>query len=148
MGILKGISEMKFTTALDYASGTASRNGAILDMAGFRGVLFVVHFAVIAPSAVVDIRMQQDVVVGFGGAADLAGSKIVVAADDDNQIFVLELWEPVERFVRGVVTKDAANASAESAFYLQYGARNRPTTVDVTDLVTSKRLASPAEGTA
>ena len=148
MGIPKSITEFKFTSALDYASGTADRTGAILDMMGYRGVLMCVKFAVIAPGAVTSIKAQQDVVVGFGGAADLLGSAQTVVDDDDNQIFIIDLYEPVERFVRLYVDKDAANATAEMAWYMQYGARNRPVTVAVTDLVTYERHESPAEGTA
>jgi hypothetical protein len=148
VGIPKGITEFKFTTALDYASASADRNGAILDMLGYRGVLMVVKFAVIAPGAVTKIKAQQDTASNMATAADLAGTGITVADDDDNQVFIIDLYEPVERYVRLVVDKDAANATAESAVYIQYGAVLRPTTPAVTDAVTYERHMSPAQGTA
>jgi hypothetical protein len=148
VGIPKGITEFKFTSALNYLSGTADRTGAILDMLGYRGVLMIVKFAVIAPGAVTSIKAQQDTVVGFGGVQDLAGTAQTVAADDDDQLFIIDLYEPTERFVRLYVDKDATNATAESATYIQYGAVLRPTTPTVADLVTYERHESPAEGTA
>ncbi len=148
MGIPKSISEFHFVSALDYVSGSADRNGAILDMAEFHGVLMVVKFGAIATGAVTSIKAQQDTAVGGGTMADLAGTAISVADDDDNQVFIIDLYEPVERYVRLVIDKDAANATAEMAWYLQYGARLRPTTVTVADLVTYERHMSPAEGTA
>ncbi len=148
MGVPKSISEFHFVEALPYASGSADRTGAILDMAGFRGVLMVVKFAVIATGAATVIKAQQDTVVGFGGAADLAGTSQTVVDDDDQQIFIIDLYEPVEQFVRLYIDKDASNATAETAIYIQYGARIRPTTVTVADLVTYERHVSPAEGTA
>ena len=148
MGIPKSITEFKFTTALDYVSASADRNGAVLDMDGFRGVLMVVKFAVIAPGAVTSIKAQSGTDGTVTDAADLAGTGQTIAHDDDNQIFIIDLYEPVERYVRLVIDKDAANATAESAVYIQYGCRNRPTTPTVTDLVTYERHMSPAEGTA
>ena len=148
MGIPRGISEFKFTPALNYLSGAATRNGAALDMVGFRGVLMVVQFAAIAVGAVTSIKAQQDTVVGMGTAADLAGTAQAIADDDDDQIFIIDLYEPVEQFVRLVVAKDATNATAECAAYIQYGASARPTIPTVADLVTYERHMSPAEGTA
>jgi len=149
MGVITSLAQhIKITSALDYASGTATREGAIIDMLGYRGIIMVVHLAAIAGSAVVGFKAQQDTVVGFTGAADLLGSNQVPADNDDNQLMGLEIWEPTERFLRLVITKDGAYACAESAVYYQYGAINRPTTLAVANLVTFKRLQSPAEGTA
>ncbi len=139
---------VKITTALDYASGSADRTGAILDMSGYEGVLVIVKFAVIATGAVTKIKMQQDTAVGMGSAADLAGTGIDVADDDDNQVFVIDLYKPLERYVRLYVDKDATNATAETAVYIQY--KNRKGAIDnnVTDAVTTETHVSPAEGTA
>ncbi len=139
---------VKITTALDYASGSADRTGAILDMSGYEGVLTIVKFAVIATGAVTKIKMQQDTAVAMGAAADLAGTGIDVADDDDNQVFAIDLYKPLERYVRLYVDKDATNATAESAVYIQY--KNRKGAIDnnVTDAVTTETHVSPAEGTA
>jgi hypothetical protein len=139
---------VQIRTALDYASAAAVRNGAEFDMQGFDGVLMVVKFAAVAAAGAFSIKAQQDVVTGMGGAADLAGSGIAVANDDDDQIFILDIYRPTERFVRVVVVKDATNVSAEMAFYIGYGARIVPTTLTLADEVTYERHISPAEGTA
>ena len=149
MGIPKSISEFRVTTALDLAAAAAAdREGAVLDMMNFRGVLVVVKFGAIAADAVTSIKLQQGAASNLSDAADLAGTKIDVAADDDDQIFLLDLYEPVERYVRVVVDKDATHTTQEMAVYLQYGARVRPTTPTVADEVTYERHVSPAEGTA
>ena len=149
MGIPKGITEFKFTEALPIAgAASADRNGAILDMMGYRGVLMCVKFGAIATGAVTSIKAQQDSAVGMGGAADLLGTAIAVVDDDDDQMFIIDLYEPTKRYVRLVVDKDTSNNTVETASYIQYGARNRPTTPTVTDKVTYERHESPAEGTA
>jgi hypothetical protein len=139
---------VKISTALDYASGTADRNGATLDMAGWDGVLMIVKFVTIAAGAATSIKAQQGAVSNLSDAADLAGTGITVAADDDNQIFVLDIFQPAERYVRVVVDKDAANATAEDAIYIQYAGRTVPFDNNQTDAVTYELHVSPAEGTA
>lgn len=150
MGIPRSIQEFSLKSALDILSTAAAtdRNGATLDMLGFRGVLMVVKFGTIATGAVTSIKAQQGALSNLSDAADLEGTGITVAADDDNQIFVIDLYEPVERYVRVVVDKDGTNASNEAAWYLQYGATLRPQTVTIADAVTYERHMSPAEGTA
>lgn len=139
---------VKIVSALDYASGNADRDGAILDMAGYDGVLMVVKFATIAAGGMNSIKAQQDTDPAGATMADLAGSKIDVAADDDNQIFVLDVHRPAERYVRLFVDKDGANACAESALYILYAGRTLPVTLNVTDLVTGEAHVHPVEGTA
>lgn len=138
----------KVITALDYASGSADREGAALDMSGYEGVMMVVKFATIATGATTSIKAQQGAIATLTDAADLAGTGITVAADDDNQIFMIDLYRPQERYVRLYVDKDATNATAESAVYIQYGARDLPIENNVTDAVTCELHVSPDEGTA
>lgn len=140
--------DTKITTALDYASGTSDRTGAILDMSGYEGVLMIVKFAAIAGGAVTSIKAQQDTDPAGGTMADLLATGITVANDDDHQVFCIDLQQPRERYVRLFVDKDGANAAAESAVYLQYGAHTVPITNNVTNLVTGEFHVAPAEGTA
>lgn len=145
MNLLKNV---KVSDALDYASGTADRNGATLDMQGYEGVIMLVKFATIAAGATTSIKAQQDTASGMGTAADLEGTGISVAADDDDQIFAIDIYRPTERYVRLVVDKDTSNATAESAVYIQYGAKKVPIENNVTDEMTCETHVSPAEGTA
>lgn len=135
-------------TALDHAEASADREGAEFDMQGFEGVLMVVKFGDIAAGAATSIKAQQDTATGMASAADLEDTKITVAADDDNQIFIIDLYRPRERFVRVYVDKDAANNTEEMAFYIGYGAREMPVVQTLADEVTYELHVSPAEGTA
>ena len=139
---------VKITTALDYASGSADRNGATLDMAGYEGVLMVVKLAAIATGAVTSIKAQQGEASDLTDAADLAGTAQAIADDDDDQVFVIDLYRPGERYVRLVVDKDGTNATAESAVYIRYGAKEGPITNTEADAVTLEEHLSPAEGAA
>lgn len=141
-------SNVKTSTALDYASGTADRNGATLDMQNFESVKMIVKFAAIADGAVTSIKAQQGDESNLSDASDLEGSGQTIAADDDDQIFIIDLVKPTKRYVRVVIDKDAANAVAEMALYEQYDPREKPVTLTVADEVTYERLISPDEGTA
>lgn len=138
--------DVKITSALDYASGTAARNGATLDMQGFDGVLMIVKFAAIAAGATTTIKAQQGEASNLSDAADLEGTSQSVAADDDNEIYYIDIHQPQERYVRLVVGKDGANAVAESAVYLQYRGKYNPVTQPTG--VTGEAHVAPAEGTA
>lgn len=154
--MLNASAETQVRTALDYASGSADREGLVFDMQGFESVMIVVKFAAIAAGAVTSIKAQQGEAVDsvsaptdITDAADLEGTAQTIADDDDNQIFIIDLVKPQERYVRLVVDKDAANATAEMAWYIGYGGpRKTPTTLTLADEVTYERHISPAEGTA
>lgn len=138
--------DIKITSALDYASGTADRSGATLDMKGYDGVLMVVKLAAVAAGAVTSIKAQQGAASNLSDAADLAGSAQTIADDDDNEVYYIDLYQPRERYVRLVVDKDGTNACAESAVYIQYNGRTAPTTHAAG--VTGEGHVAPAEGTA
>ncbi|MBU0495045.1 MAG: hypothetical protein KKA73_14200 [Chloroflexi bacterium] len=144
-------TNVKISTAItptDGAAGTADINGTILDMMGFEGVLMVVRFGAITGSAVTSIKAQQDTASGGGTMADLEGTSITVADDDDDQIFIIDLYRPQERYVRLVVDRGTQNAVVASAEYIQYGPRSLPTDNNVDDAVTCELHVSPDEGTA
>jgi hypothetical protein len=139
-------TNVKITTALDYASGTADREGAALDMSGWDGVLMVVHLAAIAAGGTNSIKAQQGQASNLSDAADLLGTAQSIAADDDNEIYYIDVYQPRERYVRLYVDKDTSNACAESAIYIQYKGKSLPSTHATG--VTGEAHVSPAEGTA
>jgi hypothetical protein len=140
--------DIQIRKALAYATGTADRNGATLDMSPYDWVVAVVIFAAIAATGVNSIKMQQGAASDLSDAADLLGTGITVAADDDDQVFAIALIKPRERYVRVVIDKDAANACAESAIYICGHGKTPPTLANITDELTHEVHVSPAEGTA
>lgn len=136
----------KITVGLAYATGTADRTGAALDMQGWDGVLMVVALAAVEASGTNSVRAQQGAAANLSDAADLAGSKVTIADDDDSEVVIIDLWQPRERYVRLYVNKDTTHAMAESVTYIQYRGRITPPTHG--SGVTVLALLSPAEGTA
>lgn len=133
------------------AAGTTDISPANgIDMQGFDGVLFIVPFGAITATAVTSIKAQQSTAVdGTGDAfADIAGTAVTVADDDDNKIAYLDVVRPTERFVRLVVDRGTANAVVDGIIAIQYKARSKPTTHDATTVLGGELHEDKAEGTA
>ena len=136
-----GIMELNFSKsskvvpALPPATGSADRNGVIVDTKGFVGVAFLVHFGTIAAGAVTSIKLEGGSQSDLSDAADLSGTTQTVADDDDDKAFVIDVSHPKHRYVRLVVDKDASNDTTESAFCLLYNGKDEPVTQpsDVSD---------------
>lgn len=137
---------VKVTNAAAYASGTADVNGSTLDMAGFDGVLMMVHFAAIATGATTSIKAQGGDESDASDMADLTGTRVSIADSEDNESRYIDLFQPRTRYVRLVIDKDGSNAVGASATYLQYRAKSAPTSH--ASGVSGEQHASPAAGTA
>lgn len=141
------LEDIQVRQALVYASGTADRAGTAIDMAGYDWCLFVVNFGTIAASGVNSIKVSQCDTSG-GTYADLAGTSISVAADDDSQLFAVGIVKPLEQFLKINIDKDATNACAESAIAILGRGRSPQSLANITDELTMEVHVSPAEGTA
>jgi len=129
------------------AVGTTTQTSSEVDMAGFDGVRFILLFGTITDGTP-SIKAQQDVVTGMAGAADLAGSSVVAAATDDNKALVLDIKNPLERFLRVVVTRGGVTGCVlDGIIAEQYGATKAPIAHDAS-VALSETWGSPAEGTA
>ena len=128
------------------AAQTAINSDAI-DMAGWEGVMFFTTVLAITSAAVTSINAAQSITSG-GSYADLKGSKVVIADDDDNQSFFLDIYRPTKQFVRLEVARATQDSAFGEIYALQYGPRKRGIVQNVTDKVTGELHVSPDEGTA
>lgn len=130
------------------AAGTTDVNCSTLDMQGWEGVMFIAGFGAITATAVTSIKAQQGAESDLSDAADLEGTGVSVADDDDNQLAWLDIYRPTERYVRAVVDRGTANAVIDFVIAIQYGAKKAPVTHDATTVSGGEVHVSPAEGTA
>lgn len=142
-------SNVKLTVVSNaVVAGTTNINCTEIDMLGYEGVLFIVQFGAITAGAATTIKAQQDTATGMGSAADLEGTAVTVADDDDDQAAWIDLYKPRERFVRCVITRATQNSVVESAIAIQYKGKKAPITHDATTILGGETHISPAEGTA
>ena len=140
--------DIQIRKGLAYASGTADREAAIIDMANYEWIIAIVTCAAIHNSATYSIKWQQDTDPAGGTMADLLGTGMTIAGTKDDQLFATALIKPRERYVRLYVDKDTSNACAESVLYILGGKRTRPALATIADELTVEIHESPAEGTA
>lgn len=128
------------------AAGTTEQNGTPVDLSGYEGVLFVAHFGVITATAVTSLSADQGATSGAATDA-LAGSKVVVADDDDDRVAVLDVYRPRDRWVRPVIGRGTANAVINSVVAYLYGGKLESPARDASEVPDGRKLlASPAEG--
>jgi hypothetical protein len=142
------LTDRKYTIALAYASGTADRTGAVLDMSGFQEVDIIVSLGAVEAGGTNSIKAQSDADSAFGSPQDITGTAQTIADDDDSQVFIIHVANPPERYVRVYVDKDTSHALAESAMYVQHKPSVKPITNAVTDAITTESHVWPAVGTA
>lgn len=131
------------------AAATTDVESSAVDMQGFEGVMFLAMLGTITSGAVTSIKAQQSSDNGVADAwSDLEGTAVTVADDDDNQVFGLDIFKPLKRYVRCVVDRGTQNAVVDGVVAMQYGARVAPTTQDATTVGAVELHVSPDEGTA
>jgi len=129
------------------AAGQTNQNGGVIDMANYEGVVFIAALGTLAPGAVTGMKAQQGNQANLSDAADLAGTAVSIADAEDNELLVLDIYRPAERYVRAVVTRGTADATIDGVIAIQYGPRVLPVTQDATVAAIATHV-SPAEGTA
>lgn len=130
------------------AAGTTDVNGAIIDTAGWEGVLFVVFFGALTATQVTRIKAQQDTDSGGSTMADIQGSLSSAMADGDSgKGLQLDIFRPNERYVRCVVDRGTANAVIDRGIAILYGPNTAPAALDAT-VIAQETWVSPGEGTA
>lgn len=126
------------------AGDNEALTGAGVDMLGYDGVLFLAG-ALEGEALNFSIKAQQAAVAAFTNAADLAGTALAFSTTTTLKgLAALDIYRPVERYVRAVVTvPNAAAATPTFCVALRYNAKTVPVSNSVAEL-----HVSPAEGTA
>lgn len=147
MGPVGHLLEEANITKLNDATtaGLTTINSTVVDMAGFDGVVFLTNSGTIDATGTAAVKVQQDIAVGMGGAADLAGTGQAFVDTDDNKSVAVDVKRPLERYVRLVITRATANSDWGPIWALQYRARQVPVTQG---LDKHENHVSPIEGTA
>lgn len=131
MSLLKNVKITR--VAASAAAAMTDVTGSILDMAGFDGVLFIAMTGDVTDTAVLTLKAQQNTLNQAGGMADLVGTAAFTAnaTSADGKALALDVYKPREQFVRTVLTRATANAAVDGILAIQYEARSKPTSHDV-----------------
>jgi len=131
------------------AAGQTAVTSSAVDTRGFRSCTFCVLFGAITASGVQSVKAQQSSDDGSADSyADLLGTSISVADDDDNQIVLLQVKNPRERYLKCVVSRATQNSAVDGIIAILDDPITMPVTHDATTVVTHEFHNAPAEGTA
>jgi len=139
-----------WTRAMDgQAAGTDDTlTGTAIPVGVARDITFVFAFGTITATAVTTCKLQGCTASDGTGATDLTGTGVSVAADDDDQIAVIEVTEMNGyAYVRPAIVRATANAVVDSVVAIQTKHANAPPTQGAT-VVAVESHANPIAGTA
>ncbi len=123
------------------ASAGTALNSTAVDMSGWEGVMF---FGSIATVNAANFANAAQGLTSGGSFADLIGTK--VSPGDDLDSFLIDVYRPLERFVRLEIDRGGANTITGDVYAVQYGPRVLPTSHGST--IDAETHISPIEGTA
>ena len=139
-------NQIKTTRVMNaVAAGTSDQNSSSVDMLDYEGVRFTILFGTIVSGAATSVKAGQS--ANDSSFNDLLGSSQTVADDDDDKVFVVDIWRPIDRHVRCTVLRATQNSTIDGIIAEQYGPRVLPPTND-SSVGGQEIHASPAEGTA
>lgn len=144
MDIRELLKDAKITeVVIATVTGTSTINSAEVDMANYENVVFITSLGTTASNN--GHKIQQDVVTGMAGAADLLGSQLL--CNGTGRVLMSEVIKPLERFVRCSVLR-GTTTTINNVIAIQFGARKRPIDNNVANTQAAETLVSPIEGTA
>ena len=145
MNLSKGSKTTRVMNAV--AAGTTDQNSSSVDMQNFEGVEFTAFLGALTAGQVTTMKLQTS--SDNSAWNDLLGTQTAAMDDaDDNQCIILDLYKPVERYIRAVLERATQNAVIDGIVAKQYLPRVKPTTHDSATVQEAKMLVSPIEGTA
>jgi hypothetical protein len=145
---MNGSHDLKYviaSTTTAGAAGTSDVTSDAVDTAGFEWCTFLVPMGAIVSTAVTSIKVQQCDTSG-GSYADLTGTAQTIADSDDDKMFYVTVIRPREQFLKLVLDRGTANATAGGIIAILGGASLKPTTHGTN--VSGETFVAPAEGTA
>lgn len=121
------------------AAGTSVVNGVHVDMQDFDGVVFICALGALTATQVTALKAQEGSQSNDSDQADIAGAVTPAAADaDSNKVLILDVYRPLQRYVRPVVLRGTANAAIDGVIAIRYRGNRQP--IQVQDATVSQQL--------
>ncbi len=130
-------------------AGTGAINSDSVDMqadGGWDGVFFYTTVLAITAGAATSINLAQS--ANDSSFADLEGTGVTIAADDDNETFGVDLQHAGDRYVRLEVARATQNSAFGEIYAMRYRGGVGVITQNVVDAITVEKHLAPDEGTA
>lgn len=147
MNLLKNVSIRECMAPVSAANNT-DQNSDRIDMSGWDGVCFVVPVTDSVATGVATLTIEQNTADSDSGMAALSGASATAtsATNDDlnNELLIVDVYRPRERYVQGVVTSSVANIAFGNMVAILYQGRKSPVSDD-SSVLDATQVVSPAE---
>jgi hypothetical protein len=147
MNLLNEVSIREVGAPVALASNT-DQNSDRIDMANWEGVLFIVPITDSVATGVATLKVEENTADSDTGMAALSGAQATATSvendDLNNQLLVVDVYKPRERYVQAVITSGTANIAFGNTLAILYRGRKRPVTDDAS-VLDSALAISPAE---
>lgn len=139
------LSRVKILKVADYAaSATTPVTSAIVDTAGYEGVVFRTSLS--TANATNTIKVQQSATNATDDMEDVAGTS--VSSGTTNEDLVVEVYRPTKRYLQVVVSRGAATTCESIWADLYGGGQGQISNNTVAGTQIAELHVSPAAGTA
>lgn len=110
------------------AAAVTPVNGSIIDMRGFRSVLFLAQLGDVSAGSVVGLTAQASDDPAMAGAFDIASTASFTAdaTNADNRLVMLDVHDAGSRYLRVTATRTGATAAVTSIIAVLYNAEQHP----------------------
>jgi hypothetical protein len=130
------------------AGQTTITPSAGIDTQGYSHCRFIVLWGTITATGVQSAKVQQSSDDGVADTfADLTGTSVSVADDDDNKMTIIDINNPAERYLKCIISRATADSVVDGIIAILSRHDTAPTAQDST-VQGWEQHDQPAEGTA
>lgn len=148
LNLSRNVKISEVLTPIALANNT-DQNTDRMDMQGWDGVVFIIPVTDSVDTGVAAITGEQSEADADGAMAALSGAiaTAISAANDDlnNQLLILDIYRPQERYVQCAVTSLTANIAFGTGIAIQYSGRKFPITQPAGTTLQHTFVVSPDE---
>ena len=131
--MLSVLKDCKITRVLNSVSaGTSDQDGAVLDMTGYDGVIFVASLGDVTSGSVLELQVFGNTASSTSSPTpveltdDSVGPVTAGASDYDHKLLVADVIRPAYRYIFPRIKRGSANAVIDGVIAIQYRGRDLP----------------------
>lgn len=124
--------QIKWVKALIASANNTDSNTAIVDTAGWDGVVFITPVTTATSGSVVTLTVEGNTTSADSGMAAITGAVATKTSPGNGTLLVVDVYRPQKRYVQGVITSATQVATFDASIAILYRGRKSPIAEDAT----------------
>jgi hypothetical protein len=120
--------KIHWVKALIASANNTDSNTAILDMAGWDGVVFITPVTTATTGSVVTLTVEANTANSDSGMAAISGAVATKTSPADGTLLVVDVYRPLKQYVQAAITSATQVATFGASIAIQYRGRKLPIT--------------------